>query len=98
MTQRAYIIVLEDDPDDPGFDWFEKCVKESALDTWDNCGYSAMDFVNLTVPAEDAEETDPNDDYSYPEEGSDRDDGDIMQDLADTCDLLRGKIQRDKAE
>lgn len=92
MAQRAYIIVLEDDgtgEEDP-WSWFEECVKESVLDSWNNCGFSAMDFVNLTVPAEDADE-------DYPE-GSDVDGGDTMQELQDTVDLLRRQIAQDKAE
>ena len=48
MAQRAYIIVLEDDGEgDQEWEWFEDCVKQSALDTWDNCGWSAMGHIDL---------------------------------------------------
>ena len=49
MAQRAYVIVLEtnDEPAADQWTWFEDCVKQSALDTWDNCGYSDMGDVDL---------------------------------------------------
>lgn len=56
MAQRAYVIVLEtnDEPVADQWTWFEDCVKQSVLDTWDNCGYSDMgdvDLDNLGAPA-----------------------------------------------
>jgi hypothetical protein len=46
--KRAFIIVVEDDGEgDPEWEWFEECVKLNATDSWDNCGWSAMDYVEL---------------------------------------------------
>lgn len=89
MAQRLYMILLEDDPEEPGFELFEEMAKDFLSDTWDNCAYSAMDHVNVTVAAEDANEDCP--------EGSDRDDADTMGEMADTLEILQGKIQRSKS-
>lgn len=85
MTQRLYMILLEDDPDEPGFDLFEEMARDFLSDTWDNTGYSAMDSVDLTITEEDANEDCP--------VGSDRDGGDVLSEVEDTLKLLRGKIE-----
>jgi hypothetical protein len=88
MAQRVYLIVL-DDQGNPEWDWFESVMKGEVLATWNNAGLSEMDHVELTVSAEDA---DPED---YPE-GTERDDADTMDEMADTVATLQRKIAEDK--
>lgn len=52
MAQRLYMVLLEDDPDEPGFELFEEMIKDFLSDTWDNCAYSAMEYV-VDVEEED---------------------------------------------
>lgn len=54
MSRRAYVILLEDDgsgEDDP-WSWFEECVKESVFDSWNNCGYSEMEYADVLLPGD----------------------------------------------
>lgn len=46
--KRVYVIVL-DEPDEGAPEWgfFEDCVKQSALETWDTTGYSHMNFTDV---------------------------------------------------
>lgn len=88
MAQRLYMVLLEDDPDEPGFELFEEMIKDFLSDTWDNCAYSAMEHVDATVTAEDANEDCP--------EGSDRDDADTIGEMADTLNILQRKIAERK--
>lgn len=56
MAQRLYMILLEDDPADPGFSLFEEELRHDLSDSWDNCGYSAFEVV--TDVEEDDEQRD----------------------------------------
>jgi hypothetical protein len=90
MAQRVYLIVLDDD--EPNFEWFEERVESEVLSHWAvRGGFAAMDSVELTVSAEDA---DPDD---YPE-GSPRDDGDILSDLGDNVEDLQRQIDQKRRE
>lgn len=91
MAQRVYLIVVDDEGDiGVNYELLEAQF-QNILKQWDHIGSSAMDHVELTVSAEDA---DPDD---YPE-GSPRDDGDIMSDLGDHVDDLQCQIDQKQRE
>lgn len=56
MAQRLYMILLEDNPEDPGFELFEEELQHDLSHSWDNCGYSAFEVV--TDVEEDDEQRD----------------------------------------
>lgn len=62
--KRVYVIVL-DEPDEetPEWDFFEDCVKQSALESWDTTGYSFMGHTDVIDPEHPDWEGDPDDDF-----------------------------------
>lgn len=91
MAQRAYIIVLEDGSEDTlGWAWAENEIRTGLLETWNNCGYSEMDYVDISVSAEDAVQ-------GY-EEGSRWGLDHIFEGAGQKIDSLMGKINSQRAE
>lgn len=59
MAKRIYVIALEEPDDPPEWDWFETALHD-VLDTWNNCGLSAVQNVDVLMPGDpeyDAEHT-----------------------------------------